>query len=148
MRSVSKGSEDPHRYADMLDLPNHRSGTHRPLSKQQRAAQFLPFSALSGYEDGIEESQRLTIQRNVLSSEQKEEMDLTMQKILAMDHPEVTVTWFEDDLFKDGGQYHTKTGILRRVEPSTGRLMFADRTVIWLASVDDIRIVKEEYRLD
>ena len=89
MRSVSKGSEDPHRYDDMLDLPNHRSGTHRPLSKQQRAAQFLPFSALSGYEDGIEESQRLTIQRNVLSSEQKEEMDLTMQKILAMDHPEV-----------------------------------------------------------
>ena len=131
MRSVSKGSEDSHRYDDMMDLPNHRSGTHRPLSKQQRAAQFLPFSALSGYEDGIEESHRLTI-----------------QKILTMDHPEVSVTWFEEDLFKDGGQYHTKTGILRRVEPSAGRLMFEDRTVIWLASVDDIRIVKEEYCLD
>lgn len=148
MRRVSKGNEDPHRYDDMLDLPNHRSGTHRPLSKQQRAAQFLPFSALSGYEDGIEESRRMTSQRNVLSLEQKEEMDLTMQKILTMDHPEVTVTWFEEDLFKDGGQYHTKTGILRRVEPAAGRLLFEDRTVIWIASVDDIRIEKEEYCLE
>lgn len=147
MKRVSV-SEDPHRYDDMLDLPNHRSGTHRPLSKAQRAAQFLPFSALSGYAESIDESNRTTVMRRVLSLEQKADMDLTMQKILTMDHPEVSVTWFEEDLFKEGGQYHTKTGILRRVETSTGRLMFEDRTIIWLASVDDIQIEKEEYCLE
>ena len=144
MRSVSKGSNDPHRYDDMLSLPNHRSGTHRPLSSQQRAAQFLPFSALSGYEENIEESKRLTETRCIVSQEMKEKLDQTMHRIMTMDHPSVTITWFEEDLFKDGGTYRKKTGTIRRVEDTLGRIVFDDRTAIWFNSIDDIHIHEDK----
>lgn len=140
MRSVSKGSNDPHRYDDMLEMENHRSGVHRPLTKEQRAAQFLPFSALSGYEEGIEESRRTTEDRRILSETQREELD--RKAVYIASHPglTVTVTWFEDDMFKAGGQYHMKTGTVRRIDSMSGKLEFTDRSFIWLSSIDEIEI--------
>ncbi|MGM9940752.1 MAG: hypothetical protein ACI32N_02025 [Bulleidia sp.] len=141
MRRVSENPNDPHRYDDMLDLPNHRSGLRKPLSDAQRAAQFLPFSALSGYGESIHEADRSVVQRRDLSPCQKDELDETIRYVMAHPGLEVTVTWFEDDPFKQGGQYHTKTGIIRRIEPVTGKIIFTDHTHLWLTSVDDI-----EYR--
>lgn len=140
MRRVSEDMNDPHRYDDMLEMPNHRSGVHRPLSTEQRAAQFLPFSALSGYEEGIEESRRTTEDRRLLSETQREELDRKAAYISSHPGISVTVTWFEDDMFKAGGQYRTKTGNVRRIDQMTGRLEFTDRSFIWLSSIDEIEI--------
>lgn len=46
------------RYGDILDLPHHESDHHPHLSKEQRAAQFSPFAALTGYGDVIHETAR------------------------------------------------------------------------------------------
>ena len=52
--------QDPHRYDDMLDMPHHQSRVHPHMSASNRAAQFSPFAALTGYEEEIEEGARLT----------------------------------------------------------------------------------------
>lgn len=138
MRRVSQNPNDPNRYDDMLDMPNHRSGVHKPLSSSQRAAQFLPFSALSGYGESIHEADRSVVQRKELSSSQKDELDEKIAYVMKHPDTEVTLTWFEDDPFKQGGAYHTKTGTIRRIEPVTGKIIFSDRSHVWLSSVDAI----------
>ena len=47
-------------YEDILHLPRHVSKKHPPMALRDRAAQFMPFAALTGYEEKIEESARLT----------------------------------------------------------------------------------------
>lgn len=42
-----------HRYDDIINLPHHQSNTHAHMSTHNRAAQFMPFAALSGYDDLI-----------------------------------------------------------------------------------------------
>lgn len=51
--------EDPHRYDDIIDLPHHVSKTHAPMPVSDRAAQFSPFAALTGYKEAIREAERL-----------------------------------------------------------------------------------------
>lgn len=57
---MSEYYEDKHRYDDLLDLPHHQSAERRSMSLHDRAAQFSPFAALTGYDAAISETQRLT----------------------------------------------------------------------------------------
>ena len=50
-------------YDDIINLPHHISKTHPRLSIEQRAAQFAPFAALTGYDEQIKETARLTENR-------------------------------------------------------------------------------------
>ena len=45
-------------YGDIIDLPHHQSSVHPHMSLYDRAAQFAPFAALTGYEDVIRETAR------------------------------------------------------------------------------------------
>nr|WP_288709411.1 hypothetical protein [uncultured Dorea sp.] len=47
------------KYGDILNLPHHVSETHPPMSIADRAAQFAPFAALTGYKEAIEETKRM-----------------------------------------------------------------------------------------
>lgn len=47
------------KYGDILNLPHHVSETHPPMPIADRAAQFAPFAALTGYKEAIEETERL-----------------------------------------------------------------------------------------
>ena len=49
---------ETHRYDDIIDLPHHVSRRHPPMSRHKRAAQFMPFAALAGYDQVIEETAR------------------------------------------------------------------------------------------
>lgn len=51
------------RYDDIIDLPHYTSATRPRMPLLDRAAQFAPFSALVGYEDAIQETGRLTLER-------------------------------------------------------------------------------------
>ena len=57
---MSEYYEDKHRYDDLLDLPHHQSTEREKMSLHDRAAQFSPFAALTGYDEAISEIQRLT----------------------------------------------------------------------------------------
>ncbi len=121
---------DAHRYDDMLTLPHPVSKKHLPMARINRAAQFAPFAALTGYEDAIRESARLTDQRQELEEDSRELLDEELQKICVsiQQHPEVTVTYFVPDQKKDGGSYVTYTGKLKRIDRCMQQLIFEDGT--------------------
>ncbi len=60
---MSEYYRDAHKYDDIINLPHHQSVNHAPMSLHDRAAQFAPFAALTGYDDAIEETTRLTQER-------------------------------------------------------------------------------------
>ena len=87
--------DDMHRYDDMLDLPHHVSRNHPRMSEENRVAQFMPFAALTGYSDMIEERGRLTAQKPELSEWQQEEINAilsSVNKILFIRISSITVT--------------------------------------------------------
>ena len=51
------------KYEDIINMPHHISKKHPRLSMEQRAAQFAPFAALTGYEEQVMETARVTENR-------------------------------------------------------------------------------------
>ena len=104
-------------YKDMLTLPHPVSATHPRMPLQDRAAQFSPFAALTGYEDALKETARRTEDFAELDEDVKQEIDRTLQYLREQESPqEVQVTYFEADEKKSGGHYRTITGAVRRVD--------------------------------
>ncbi len=122
---------DPHRYDDMLHLPHHVSATRLPMSRQNRAAQFAPFDALSGYGAAIRETARTTETRTELDESTKHRLNRQLQLLLRQaDEPEVTVAWFRPDDRKAGGAHIRTTGRLKKIDVFRGVLLLTDGTEI------------------
>lgn len=130
------------KYKDILYLPHHISPTHRRMTMAERAAQFSPFAALVGYEEAIQETGRVVDQRIELSEDEKAVLDRKRQVILAAlergERPEVTVTYFQPDQKKDGGEYVRHTGIVKKYKEAQNALAFIDGTEIPLRSIFDL----------
>ena len=124
-------------YDDIIGLPHHTSAKHPRMSILDRAAQFAPFSALSGYGVALAETARLTEQRINLTEEELLELDHKQQILMANidKQPEITVTWFCPDERKEGGEDITTTGSLRRIDEVRRVVVLVDGTEI---SMDDI----------
>lgn len=106
------------KYEDIINLPHHVSKTRKPMSLYNRAAQFAPFAALTGYDDAIKETSRITEQRIELSEELK---NMLNQKIKLISEniklqPKVSITYFVPDNKKSGGVYKTISGNVRRID--------------------------------
>lgn len=119
---------DEHRYDDMLDMPHHVSPKRPKMSLHDRAAQFAPFAALTGFGAAITESDRVTERRIELGEAEAAELTEKMRILQARqsEQPEISVTWFVPDARKEGGRYEVAEGRLRRVVPDEYTLMFAD----------------------
>ncbi len=135
--------KDPHRYDDMLSMERPVSKSHRPMPMEERAAQFSPFAALTGYDAAIRETARLTDEKAEISEEKKEELDRILRELSARKMPPVTVTYFEKDSRKEGGAYRVYTGILKKADQLTGKLVFADGTAIPLSEIAEIETREE-----
>ena len=128
------------KYDDMLDLPHHTSPRHPRMSLRDRAAQFAPFSALTGYDDVIDETARLTDGRIELSEDARALLDVK-QRLLQRrigEHPAVTVVYFVADRRKHGGAYHSFSGKLIRMDETAREMIFADGTRIKTSDVIEI----------
>lgn len=132
---------DMHRYDDILHLPHHQSGTRPHMSLHDRAAQFSPFAALTGYDAAVEEAARLTEQKLELSEEEKAAIGakLTEIKEHIKERPEVTVTYFVPDERKAGGTYVTVTGTVRRIDEFERVVVMQDQSRI---GIDDIIVLQ------
>lgn len=131
------------KYKDILYLPHHVSDHHPRMRQIDRAAQFAPFAALTGFGDVISESGRITGQKMDLDENEKTQLDMQI-RILAeyvSQQPEVTVTYFVPDPYKDGGEYKTYRGWLKKLDFVSRKLQFMDRTQI---SVDEICKIEGE----
>lgn len=58
MRTISPDQDDVHRYDDMLKMTRHISKNHPSMPIIERAAQFKPFAALTGYEESLREAEK------------------------------------------------------------------------------------------
>ena len=127
---------DNFRYGDILNLPRHVSPTRRPMPPLERAAQFSPFAALTGYDAAIAESARATQEKAELGEWELKELDEKLRRLLAAkDHPLITVTYFQPDSRKQGGAYVTVTERLKRIRLPERQLMLADGIVLSLDAI-------------
>ena len=119
-------------YEDIMHLSRPVSSRHLPMSMHDRAAQFSPFAALTGYDAAVEETARLTDRQTELAESSKEALDQKIRAIQDMIDtlPEVTVTFFEPDLRKTGGAYRTINGRVKKIDEYNRALIFQDDSVI------------------
>ena len=118
------------RYADIIYKQHHVSKKHPPMSMEDRAAQFSPFAALTGYEAAVKETARLTDDREELDEDEKTRLNAQLQKISArlQEQPEVMVTYFAPDERKTGGARQTYRGRLRKIDRNRKMLIMVDQT--------------------
>ena len=117
-----------HPYDDIIALPHHVSAKRAGMTLTDRAAQFSPFAALTGYEAVIEETGRLTEVCTELTEGSKEELNrclLVIQDRLE-EQPPVSVTYFRPDDKKSGGAFLTVTGKVKKLDEYEGMLVFTD----------------------
>ena len=129
------------RYDEIINLPHHVSKTRPQMPMSDRAAQFAPFAALTGYESAIKETGRLTGERIELDEEALTALNRKYQLLMDTldDAPEVTIIYFQPDERKAGGQYVSATGTVKKVDTFGRRILLQDGTRIPLDSVYDLR---------
>ena len=104
------------KYDDIINLPHHRSKTHPHMSLIDRAAQFAPFAALTGYGDAIDETARLTDGRPDLDEQQLSELNERLLQIMAEPNAVVRITYFVPDEKKAGGRYEQAERVIKKID--------------------------------
>ena len=132
-------------YDDIIDRPRPVSKKHLPMPMAKRAAQFLPFAALTGFEAEIEEEARLTETAPELSEDALVALDqqLALLRQRFPEEPEIAVTRFLPDEKKDGGRYEPLTGRVRRFDEPNRTLILADGTRIDLDTVVELTLTNQ-----
>lgn len=128
------------KYSDIIHLPRPISEKHPRMPMLDRAAQFSPFAALTGYEEAIYETGRLTEEKTELGEEEKAILDRKQRLLLEKlyERPTLTVTFFVPDEKKSGGRYVTKTGNLKKLHLLEKWMLLTDGTRIPLEDVKNI----------
>ncbi len=127
-------------YEDIITLPHHVSPTRARMSAMDRAAQFSPFAALTGYDSAIKETARLTDKRIDLDDTQKEALS---QRLLILSehidgHPEASFTYYVPDKKKAGGAYVTATGCVKKIIEHENLVVLMDGRKIAITDIIDI----------
>lgn len=127
-------------YDDIIHLPHHVSSKRPQMPMLDRAAQFSPFAALTGYGDAIRETGRMTGDKMDLSDDERESLDRKQQILLEKidKRPSLTVTYFVPDAKKSGGAYLTKNGNLKQLNALERWMLLTDGTKIPLDDVVEI----------
>ena len=132
--------EKKSKYEDIIDLPHHVSYRHPRMSRIDRAAQFAPFAALTGYEAAVRETARLT--------EGQKELDETALAVLneklrlladfLEDRPQISITYFRPDERKKGGAYLSAEGAVKAVDEYAHTVTMENGTVIPMRHIREI----------
>ena len=114
-------------YADIISLPHYQSQNRPHMSLYDRAAQFAPFAALTGFDDMVTEEARLTDKPIELSEVELEALNhkMALVELLLQDggHPTLSFTYFEPDGYKEGGRYLTRIGIVKKIDTFATKLI-------------------------
>ena len=129
------------KYDDIIHLPHHVSNTRAHMPMLDRAAQFMPFRALTGYEDAVHETARHTDEKIELTEDEKTVLDVKLQRLAddLADQPLVTLTWFQPDKRKAGGAYVTTTGQVKKIDDFEGALILLSGESIPVEDILDIQ---------
>ena len=136
-------ADDTHRYDDIINLPHPDPRHHPRMPMEKRAAQFSPFAALTGHEDAIHETARLTDKKMELDEYMKAILDYKLQEINERKDPhrEVSFTWFQRDRKKAGGRYTVSTCAVKKIDGVFRKIILMDGQEIF---IDDIRWIEAD----
>ncbi len=128
------------KYDDIINLPHHISKTRPQMSMHDRAAQFSAFAALSGYDDTVKETARLTDSKMELTEEEITDLNLKIQvlKEYANTKPFLFIEYFVPDKKKSGGSYVTVMGNFRRIDEYAGNMILTSGEEIHLNDIYSI----------
>ena len=130
-----------HKYDDIINLPHHVSKKHPQMSLHDRAAQFSPFAALTGHKAAINETARLTDEKQILSEDViaklNEQLNLIKENIST--NPIVTITYFVPDDRKSGGAYISHTGVVKKIDEYNHTVILTDKTVIPIEQISEMQ---------
>lgn len=137
-------------YEDIVDLPHPVSKVHPPMSLQDRAAQFSPFAALTGHEEAIQETARLTDIQIELDEDTKVLLNEKLQVIQdrwkeakenTQPGVQVSLTYFLPDERKAGGEYVTRSGVVKKVDDFQRSILLEDGTIVPIWRIKEIDIL-------
>ena len=128
------------KYEDIIDLPHHVSYRHPRMSRIDRAAQFAPFAALTGYGAAVEETARLTEGLTELDETARALLNekLRMLADFLDSEPQILITYFRPDERKTGGSYVTVSGTVKMVDEYARTVVMTDQTVIPMEHIREI----------
>lgn len=131
------------RYNEIINLPHHVSKTRPQMPMSDRAAQFAPFAALTGYDSAIKETGRLTDEKIEMDEEALNILNMKFQILVDSldDEPEVTFTYFKPDERKAGGAYLEVTGTVKKVDDFERLIVMQNGTKM---PMDDILNIEGE----
>lgn len=130
------------KYDDILNMPHHVSSTRPHMSMHDRAAQFSPFAALTGYDDTVRETARLTDEKQELTADMINDLNqkIAFLKEHAEERPQITVEYFLPDEKKSGGKYVTLSGEFRRIDEYNHNMVFVRGEKIPLNDIFEIDV--------
>ncbi len=119
-------------YDDIINFTYIKSKRHKQMSLDERAAQFMPFAALTGYGEMVKEMGRLTSKRINLDDDMKEKINnkLFFLNSKIKEKPLATFTYFISDLRKEGGKYITVSGNIKKIDLINHMIVLVDNTKI------------------
>lgn len=128
------------KYDDIIKLPHQVSKRHPQMSIMARSAQFAPFAALSGYDEAVKETARLTDKRLEIDDGLKSILNNKLQYILENINinPEIIFTYFVYDRKKTGGKYIEKIGIVKKIDLIEKYILLTDKSKIPIEEIIDI----------
>ena len=125
------------RYDDIINLPHHISPTRQRMSMHDRAAQFAPFAALTGYDDAVAETARLTEARPELDVQEQQVINKRLSYIAnhIKEQPEVRIKYFIPDEHKSGGAIVEVSGQVKKISATDRTIVMTDGCVISVADI-------------
>ena len=129
-------------YDDIINLPHHESKVHPKMTLYNRSAQFAPFAALTGYDDAIVETARLTDKRINIDESLKEVINKKLQKIESISSklPLIEVTFFVKDKKKNGGSYTTISGNVKRIDIDNSLIVLTNKSNIPISEIINVKL--------
>ena len=134
------------KYDDIINHPHHVSTRHPQMSMQNRAAQFAPFAALTGYHAAIDEAARPTQQKPELEEYDNERLNHVLSLLMERtdELPTLSISYFQADARKEGGSFEHITAPLKRIDEVNHQLILCNGMAIPLADIIDIEEEREE----
>ncbi len=133
----------PSKYSDIISVPYPKEDKRFHMSTHDRAAQFSPFAALTGYEAAVKETARLTTSKKLLCEDKASEIDLKLKLIYRLyseygvEIP-ITITYFISDRKKRGGEYISASGIIKKIDSYKKIIYMSDSRQIPIKDIADI----------
>ncbi len=134
-----------HDYDDIIGLPHPEPRRHTRMSVQARAAQFMPFAALTGYASVIEEISRTTDKKLHLDESEIKRINNKLRRLKnpANSGKTIRIRFFRRDEKKEGGSYLTAEGQIAKIDEYARALTMSDGTRIAFDDLFSITILNE-----